>query len=62
MVFIFKFYRYIQDVSEIRVLILTNGRTCQFMKLLSITFCKIRKKISKIFCPPIFTKRVVLCN
>jgi hypothetical protein len=32
---------YIQGVSEIRVLILTNGRTRQFMKLFSITFCKI---------------------
>jgi hypothetical protein len=33
----------IQGVSEIRVLILTSGRTRQSMKLFSITFCKIRK-------------------
>jgi hypothetical protein len=32
----------IQGVSEIRVLILTSGRTRQFMKLFSITFWKIR--------------------
>jgi hypothetical protein len=37
------------------VLILTSERTRQFMKLFSITFCKI-------FCPTIFTKRVVLCD
>jgi hypothetical protein len=30
-------------VSEIRMLILTRGRTRQFMKLFSITFCKIHK-------------------
>jgi hypothetical protein len=35
--------KYIQGVSEIRVLILTSGRTRQFMTLFSITFCKIRK-------------------
>jgi hypothetical protein len=34
---------YIQGVSEIRMLILTRGRTRQFMKLFSITFCKIHK-------------------
>jgi hypothetical protein len=41
----------IQDVSEIRVLILTSERTRQFMKLFSITFCKIRKSIRKFFAP-----------
>jgi hypothetical protein len=40
----------IQGVSEIRVLILTSGRTRQIMKLFSTTFCKIRK-FSKIFAP-----------
>jgi hypothetical protein len=34
---------YIQGVSEIRMLILTSGRTHQFIKLFSITFCKIHK-------------------
>jgi hypothetical protein len=41
----------IQDVSEIRVLILTSERTCQFMKFFSMTFCKIRKSIPKFFAP-----------
>jgi hypothetical protein len=50
------FYRYffylpIQSVSEIRVLILTSERTRQFMKLFSITFCKIRKSIPRFFAP-----------
>jgi hypothetical protein len=49
--------RNIQGVSEIRVLILTSGRTRQFMKLFSIIFYKI-SKFSKIFCLTIFTKRV----
>jgi hypothetical protein len=35
-------FEYIQGVSEIRVLILTSGRTRQFIKLFNITFCKIR--------------------
>jgi hypothetical protein len=35
--------KYIQGVSEISVLILTNGRTRQFMKLFCITF--LRKSI-----------------
>jgi hypothetical protein len=35
---------YIQGVSEIRVLILTSERTLQFIKLVSITFCKIHKR------------------
>jgi hypothetical protein len=52
---------YVQGVSEIRVFILTGGRTRQFMKLLSITFCQICKSFSRFF-PPIFTKRVVLCD
>jgi hypothetical protein len=52
----------IQDVSEIRVLISTNERPRQFMKLFFITFCKIRKSIPKFFAAPIFTKRVVLCD
>jgi hypothetical protein len=42
---------FIQGVSEIRVLILTSERTRQFMKLFSITFCKIRKSIPKFFAP-----------
>jgi predicted transglutaminase-like protease len=41
----------IQGVSEIHVLILTSGRTRQFMKLFSITFCKIRKSIARVFAP-----------
>jgi hypothetical protein len=41
----------IQGVSEIRVLILTSERTRQFMKLFSITFCKIRKSIPRFFVP-----------
>jgi hypothetical protein len=41
----------IQGVSEIRVLILTGERTRQFMKLFSITFCKIRKSIPRFFAP-----------
>jgi hypothetical protein len=49
----------IQGVSEIRVLILTSGRTRQFMKLFSITFWQ-NSQDSKIFCPQIFTKRVFL--
>jgi hypothetical protein len=44
-------YFYIQGVSEIRVLILTSERTRQFMKLFSITFCKIRKSIPRFFAP-----------
>jgi hypothetical protein len=40
-------YLYIQGVCEIRVLILTSERTRQFMKLFSITFCKIRKSIPR---------------
>jgi hypothetical protein len=43
----------IQGVSEIRVAILTSERTRQFMKLFSITFCKIRKSIPR-FLPPNF--------
>jgi hypothetical protein len=41
----------IQGVSEIRVLILTSERTRQFMKVFSITFCKIRKSIPRFFAP-----------
>jgi Na+/melibiose symporter-like transporter len=41
----------IKGVSEIRVLILTRERTRQFMKLFSITFCKIRKSIPRFFAP-----------
>jgi hypothetical protein len=48
--FIIKNY-IIQGVSEIRVLILTSERTRQFMKLFSITFCKIRKSIPRFFAP-----------
>jgi hypothetical protein len=44
-------YRGIQGVSEIRVLILSSGRTRQFIKLFSITFNKIRKNFPNIFCP-----------
>jgi hypothetical protein len=42
---------YIQGVSEIRVLILTNERTRQFMKLFSITFCKIPRFFAPQFLP-----------
>jgi hypothetical protein len=49
----------IQDVIEIRVLILTSGRTRQFVKLFS-NILQNSQKISKIFCPQMFTKRVVL--
>jgi hypothetical protein len=45
------FFHFIQGVSEIRVLILTSERTRQFMKLFSITFCKIRKSIPRFFAP-----------
>jgi hypothetical protein len=48
---IFVNYNYIQGVAEIRVLILTSERTRQFMKLFSITFCKIRKSIPRFFAP-----------
>jgi hypothetical protein len=41
----------IQGVSEIRVLILTSEKTRQFIKLFSITFCKIRKSIPRFFAP-----------
>jgi hypothetical protein len=41
----------LQDVSELRVLILTSERTRQFMKLFSIAFCKIRKSIPIFFAP-----------
>jgi hypothetical protein len=44
-------YTYIQGVSEIRVLILTSGRTRQFMKLFFLTFCKIRKSFPRCFAP-----------
>jgi hypothetical protein len=48
--FVFEHIRYtIQGVSEIRVLILTSARTRQFMKLFSITFCKILKGFSRFF-------------
>jgi DNA-binding Xre family transcriptional regulator len=39
--------KYIQGVSEICVLILTSGRTRQFMTLFSITFCKISKSFHR---------------
>jgi hypothetical protein len=38
-------------VSEMRVLVLTSGGARQFMKLFSITFCKIRKTIQRFFVP-----------
>jgi hypothetical protein len=44
---------HIQGVSEIRVLNLISGRTRQFMKLFSITVCKIRKSFQD-FLPPNF--------
>jgi hypothetical protein len=40
-----------QGVSKIRVLILTSEGARQFMKLFSITFCKIRKNIPRFFAP-----------
>jgi hypothetical protein len=39
---------HIQAVSEIRVLILTSGRTRQFIKLFSTTF---HKSIARFFAP-----------
>jgi hypothetical protein len=42
---------HIQGVSQRRVLILTGGRTHQFMKLFSITFCKIHKSFSRSLSP-----------
>jgi hypothetical protein len=41
----------IQGVSEIGVLILTSGRSDQFMKLFSMSFCKIRKSFPRFFDP-----------
>jgi hypothetical protein len=52
---------HIQGAPEIRVLILTSGRTHQFMKLFSLTFCKICKRFPRL-CPLFFTKRVILCD
>jgi hypothetical protein len=49
---------HIQAVSEIRVLILTSGRTRQFIKFSLQHFAKF-EMFSKIVCSPIFTKRVV---
>jgi hypothetical protein len=49
--FCFIYFFNIQGVFEIRVLILTIGRTRQFMKLFSITFCKIRKHFPRFFDP-----------
>jgi hypothetical protein len=40
---------YVQGVSEIRVFILTGGRTRKFMKLFSITFCKICNSFPRFF-------------
>jgi hypothetical protein len=45
-----RYYR-LQSVSEMRVLILTSEGALQFMKLFSITFCKIRKSIPRFFAP-----------
>jgi hypothetical protein len=42
---------HIQGVSEIHVLILTSGRTRQFMNILFIIFCKIRKSFLRFFAP-----------
>jgi hypothetical protein len=47
-IFLKNYYHYL-GVSEIRVLILTGGRTRQVMKLFSITFCKIRKSFPRFF-------------
>jgi hypothetical protein len=44
-------YKDIQGASEIRVLILISGRIRQFMKIFSITFCKIRKSFPRFFAP-----------
>jgi hypothetical protein len=51
---------FIQSVSEIRVLILTGGRTRQFMKFFSITFCKIRKRFLQ-FLAPRFLSNELFC-
>jgi hypothetical protein len=45
--FLFIYFMGLQGVSEIRVLILMNGRTRQFMELLSITV--LRKSITNGF-------------
>jgi hypothetical protein len=52
----------IQSVSEIGVLILTSGRTRQFMKPFSIIFYKIRTNFSKIVCHQFFPNKSVLCD
>jgi hypothetical protein len=46
---IFFFLILYTGVSEIDVLILSNERTRQFMKVFSITFCKIRKSFPRFF-------------
>jgi hypothetical protein len=50
----------IQGVSEIRLLILTSGKSRQFTFLYNIL--QNSQNLYKISCPPIFTKRVVLCE
>jgi hypothetical protein len=42
-----QFKKYIQAVPEIRVLILTSGRSRQFMKFFSTTF--LRKTVANVF-------------
>jgi hypothetical protein len=60
--FIYKKNQYVifsyTGVFEIRVLILTTERTRQFMKH---NILQNSQKFYKIFCAPIFTKRVILC-
>jgi hypothetical protein len=48
-------------VSEIRVLILTSRRTRIYETFL-YNILQNSQKYSNIFCSPIFTKRVVLCD
>jgi hypothetical protein len=45
------YFKYRMFLKYIRVLILTSERTRQFMKIFSITFCKIRKSIPTFFAP-----------
>jgi hypothetical protein len=51
---------HVQGAPELRVLILTSGRTRQFKKLFSITFCKICKSFPR-FCVPYFLPNESFC-
>jgi hypothetical protein len=53
--------RNIQDVSETRVLILTSGRTRQFMKLFSIILYKISKNFPRFFASQFLPNESFVC-